>query len=429
MKFILLLIGLMATFFTQAKIDVDFWTTDNGVRVYFVESHELPIVDININFDAGAARDPVGKSGLANLTNYLMLLGAGQYSENQISNLFSDIGSTLGGGIDHDHAKLNIRTLSKKEAFNQTIETFKLVISEPSFDQEIFEREKKNTLSFLEQSNTQPDSLGTNAFIKALFGNHPYAFPQQGTVETIQKLERKDLVDFYNNYYSAQNASIVIVGDVNKTEVKKIVAQLTQDLPKKNHPPIPIVDDTKAQEIMITNPAQQAHLFYGMPSMVRLDKDFYTLYIGNYILGGGGFVSRLTSEVREKNGLVYSVYSYFMPMHQKGPFQISLQTKKEQIDDAFKLVKKVLLDFIENGPTEKELNDAKLNLIGGFPLRLDSNKKISEYLSMMAIYNYPIDYLETFTKNINNVTVNEVKEAFQRRMDMSKFSTVIVGKN
>ena len=157
MKFILLLIGLMATFFTQAKIDVDFWTTDNGVRVYFVESHELPIVDININFDAGAARDPVGKSGLANLTNYLMLLGAGQYSENQISNLFSDIGSTLGGGIDHDHAKLNIRTLSKKEAFNKTIETFKLVISEPSFDQKIFEREKKNTLSFLEQSNTQPD--------------------------------------------------------------------------------------------------------------------------------------------------------------------------------------------------------------------------------------------------------------------------------
>jgi zinc protease len=118
-----------------------------------------------------------------------------------------------------------------------------------------------------------------------------------------------------------------------------------------------------------------------------------------------------------------------MPMHQKGPFQIGLQTKKEQIDDAFKLVKEVVSDFIKNGPTEKELSDAKLNLIGGFPLRLDSNKKISEYLSMMAIYNYPIDYLETFTKNINNVTVNEVKEAFQRRMDMSKFSTVIVGKN
>ena len=429
MKFIFLLIGLISTFIAHAKIDIDFWTTDNGVRVYFVESHELPIVDININFDAGAARDPVGKSGLANLTNYLMLLGAGQFNENQISNLFSDIGSTLGGGVDQDHAKLNIRTLSKKDALNQTIETFKLVISEPRFDQETFEREKKSTISFLEQSMTQPDSLGTNAFKKALFGNHPYAFPEQGMVETIQKLDRKDLVGFYNDYYSSQNASIVIVGDVNKTEVKKIVAQLTQNLPKKNHPSIPAVDTISAQEVMISNPAQQAHLFYGMPSMVRLDEDFYPLYVGNYILGGGGFVSRLTGEVREKNGLVYSVYSYFMPMHQKGPFQIGLQTKKEQIDDAFKLVKEVVSDFIKNGPTEKELNDAKLNLIGGFPLRLDSNKKISEYLSMMAIYNYPIDYLETFTKNINNVTVNEVKEAFQRRMDMSKFSTVIVGKN
>ena len=164
-----------------------------------------------------------------------------------------------------------------------------------------------------------------------------------------------------------------------------------------------------------------------MPSMVRLDKDFYPLYVGNYIVGGGGFVSRLTGEVREKNGLVYSVYSYFMPLNQKGPFQIGLQTKKSQMNDALNLVNQVMKDFIVKGPTKEELKDAKMNLIGGFPLRLDSNKKIAEYISMMAIYNYPIDYLESFANNIDKVTIEDIKDAFQRRIDMSRFSTVIVG--
>ena len=161
--------------------------------------------------------------------------------------------------------------------------------------------------------------------------------------------------------------------------------------------------------------------------MKRGDEDFFPLYVGNYILGGGGFVSRLTEEVREKKGYVYSVYSYFMPMQEKGPFQIGLQTKKEQIDEAFKLVRKVVKDFIDNGPTENELAAAKSNMIGGFPLRLDSNKKIMNYISMMAFYNYPLDYLETFSDKVNSVTTEQIKDAFQRRVILEEFTTVIVG--
>ena len=168
-------------------------------------------------------------------------------------------------------------------------------------------------------------------------------------------------------------------------------------------------------------------MYYGGAVIKRGDPDFFPLYVGNYILGGGGFVSRLTGEVREKKGLVYSVYSYFMPMLELGPFQVGLQTKKDQIDEALTLVKETVKGFIQNGPTEKELEAAKSNMIGGFPLRLDSNKKIIQYISMMAFYNYPLDYLDTFANQVNDVTIEKIKLAFQKRVDMNKFSTVIVG--
>ena len=190
---------------------------------------------------------------------------------------------------------------------------------------------------------------------------------------------------------------------------------------------IPLVSFKKPQEINISHPSKQAHLYYGAPIIKRGDPDFLILYLGNYILGGGGFVSRLTQEIREDRGLAYSVYSYFMPYIEAGPFQIGIQTKKDQVNQAKKLIQETVSNFIKNGPTSKELKRAKDFMIGGFPLRLDSNKSILEYVSMMAFYKYPLDYLDTFTKKIDKITVEEIKSTFQRRVDMSKFSTVIVG--
>jgi len=208
----------------------------------------------------------------------------------------------------------------------------------------------------------------------------------------------------------------------------KFSSEISQGLPSNGkNSQLPKVDKPNVTELSIPHPSSQAHLFYGFPSIKRGDNDFFPLYVGNYILGGGGFVSRLTGEVREKKGYVYSVYSYFMPMQESGPFQIGLQTKKEQIGPAFDLVKKTVKDFITHGPTEKELKAAKDNMIGGFPMRIDSNKKILSYLSMMAFYDYPLDYLETFSDKVNSVTREEIMEAFQRRVKMDEFSYVIVG--
>jgi zinc protease len=182
-----------------------------------------------------------------------------------------------------------------------------------------------------------------------------------------------------------------------------------------------------ASEQRIAHPASQSHILAGAPGMARNDPDYFPLYVGNHILGGGGFVSRLMNEVREKRGLAYSVYSYFMPLKQPGAFQIGLQTKKEQADEALQLVRNTLAEFIAKGPTKKELLAAKQNIIGGFPLRIDSNRKILDYLSIIGFYDLPLTYLDDFTRRVEQVTVAQIRDAFARHINPQAMATVIVG--
>jgi len=410
----------------SAGVKIENWITADGAKVYFVENHNLPMIDISVSFKAGSARDSLKNSGTASFTNHLMLLGSGGIDEVSLANQFTDIGAQLDSSFDRDKSSFSLRTLSEKKDI--AIKLFNQVLHKPDFNENVITREKKRYYASIRQGETEPSSIASKAFMKAIYGNHPYAFPESGTVSTLESIKRSDLKSFYSNYYLSNHLSIVIVGDVDLNAAKEIAEKISLGLP--NNPKAsfyPEVQITEPQEIKISHPSTQAHLYYGGPVVKRGDPDFFPLYVGNYILGGGGFVSRLTGEVREKKGLVYSVYSYFMPMLELGPFQVGLQTKKDQIDEALALVKKPVKDFIQNGPTEKELQAAKSNMIGGFPLRLDSNKKIIEYISMMAFYNYPLDYLDTFADQVNAVTVQKIKAAFQKRVDMNKFSTVIVG--
>ena len=336
------------------------------------------------------------------------------------------MGARLNSSFDQDKSGFSLRTLSDKK--NEAIDLLTLVLHEPNFNTKILEREKKRYIASINQSKTMPSSIASKAFMKALYGKHPYGLSSSGEIDTIKKIRKKDLRTFYKNHYLSNELSIVMVGDISKKEAENIGNKISLGFPeKKMASVIPKVSYKEGQEIKISHPAKQAHLYYGAPIIKRGDPDFLTLYLGNYILGGGGFVSRLTQEIREDRGLAYSVYSYFMPFVEVGPFQIGIQTKKSQVKQAKELIKKTVAEFIKNGPTAQELRRAKDFMIGGFPLRLDSNKKILEYVSMMAFYKYPIDYLETFTNNIDNITAEEIKSAFQRRVDMSKFSTVIVG--
>ena len=417
---------LLLSSFASAALNIQHWESSNGAHIYFIENHDLPIVDINVDFRAGSVMDTKQKSGLASLTNHMIVLGSGGINEEDLANQFIDLGAQLNSSFDQDKSGFSLRTLSEKKS--EAIDLFTLVLHKPNFDGQIIKREKKRYIASINQSETMPESIASKAFMKALYGEHPYSFPSSGELKSIKKINKKDLQDFYKNNYLSNELSVVIVGDISRVEAEDLAYKISAGFPEnKRVKAIPLVNYNKPQDIKISHPSKQAHLYYGAPIIKRGDPDFLTLYLGNYILGGGGFVSRLTQEIREDRGLAYSVYSYFMPYIEAGPFQIGIQTKKDQVNEAKKIIQKTVSEFIKNGPSPKELRRAKDFMIGGFPLRLDSNKSILAYVSMMAFYKYPLDYLETFTNRIDKITAEEIKSAFQRRVDMSKFSSVIVG--
>ena len=407
---------------------IQHWQSASGAKVLFVEDHDIPMLDVAVSFTAGSSFDAPGKSGVASLTHGMLDAGADGLSEDDISRGMADIGAQFSGGFDPDRSSMSLRTLSSAEERDKALDIMARVLQHPVFPEAILTREKTRLISALKEAETKPESIASKAFQKAVFGAHPYALSVP-EITSVEKTAIQDLKDFYQAHYQASGAVVAIMGDVSLAQAEAIAQQLTAQLPVSASPPaLPeVVMKIAANEQRINHPASQSHILIGVPGLARNDPDYFPLYVGNYILGGGGFVSRLMKEVREKRGLAYSVYSYFIPLKQPGAFQIGLQTKKEQADDALQLVRSTLEEFIAKGPTEKELLAAKQNIVGGFPLRIDSNRKILEYLSIIGFYDLPLTYLDDFTRKVEQVTVAQVRAAFARHIDPKAMATVIVG--
>lgn len=420
---------LISALSAHAAVNIQHWQTSSGAEVYFVENHDLPIVDLSVNFAAGSARDTAEKSGLAGITRYMMTLGAAGMSDEVIANKLADIGAVLGGEFDGDRAALKLRTLSSEREQKQALDVFGKILQKPDFPASVLAREKARIISGLEESATQPEGMVNKAFMTALYGSHPYSLDESGEIATVAKLSVADLQAFYQQYYRANGAVIAMMGDLSRAQAEAIAESMASGLPKgPANPAIAQVTYPNAPVTQrIAHPASQSHILLGYPGIKRGDPDLFPLYLGNYVLGGGGFVSRLTEEVREKRGLVYSVYSYFMPMAEVGTFQIGLQTKKEQADEALKIVRATLADFLAKGVTDAELKAAKANVIGGFPMRIDSNSKILDYLAVIGFYKLPLNYLDEYNSKVAAVTAAQIKDAFNRRLKPENFVTVIVG--
>lgn len=424
-----IVVSSLIAFNSNAAVKIQQWQTSTGSEVYFVENHDLPIVDLSVNFAAGSAHDSAEKSGVAGITRYMMTLGAAGMTDEVIANKMADIGAILGGDFDADRSAFKLRTLSSAREQTLALDVFIKILQKPDFPEAVLSREKARIISGLQEAETQPESISSKAFMKAMYGSHPYSLDESGEVATVAKIKREDLQSFYSQYFGAKGAVIAMIGDLTREQANKIAENISSGLPKSVAiaPIPPVAYPTKAIEQRIVHPASQSHILLGYPGIKRGDPDLFPLYVGNYILGGGGFVSRLTEEVREKRGLVYSIYSYFMPMAELGPFQIGLQTKKDQAEEALKLVRETLNNFLQNGVTEKELKAAKDNIIGGFPMRIDSNGKILDYLSVIGFYKLPLSYLDDYNAKVAAVTTAQIKEAFNRRLKAENFVTIIVG--
>ncbi|HQX07167.1 MAG TPA: pitrilysin family protein [Zoogloea sp.] len=420
------LVLTLATLSAQAGLTIQSWTTANGTRVYFVESRALPIVDVQVDFRAGGTEVAPGKAGLAGLTRGLLDAGAGELDEDAIANRVADLGAQIGGGADMDRASVSLRTLSSPAEREGAVALLATLIQRPTFPAAAVEREKSRSIAGLKESDTQPDAILSRRFAAAVFPDHPYG--RLPSADSMASLNREDLVDFHRRHYTAAGAVVSIVGDVSRSEAEAIATRLTGALPVGEAPVQP-ADATLAvgQTIRVPHPSAQAHIAVGQPGIRRGDPDFFPLVVGNYILGGGGFVSRLTREVREKRGYAYSVYSYFSPQRSAGPFQIGLQTKGSQADDALKVVSETLGTFLKDGPTEGELKAAKENLVNGFALRLDSNRKMLEQVAVIGSYGLPLDYLDTYRAKVSAVTAAQIRDAFRRHVSPERLVTVVVG--
>jgi zinc protease len=412
--------------------NIQTWKTKNGAKVLFVPTMQLPMLDLRVTFDAGAARDG-DKPGLALITNSMLdqgaQLGDNKLNSDDIAERFDSIGARFSTSSLKDMALLSLRSLTDTEILNQSLETFMAVLHAPTFPKRDFERTKKQMLIGLKAEAQSPGSIASKLFYKNLFGGHPYSSSTTGSKKSLKSIPIADLKQFYKKFYVAKNAVIVMVGKLELSQATKIAENISKGL-ATGEKAIALTETTKFPEAKIVSeqfPSSQTHILMGNIGLKRGDKDYYALYIGNHILGGSGFTSRIVNEIREKRGLAYSSYSYFVPMRVNGPFTVGMQTKNEQTDEALKILNEVLVKFINEGPTAEELENSKLNTSGGFPLRIDSNREIVEYLAMIGFYDLPLNYLGTFVDNINALTLEQVKDAFKRRIDPTKFLTVIVG--
>ncbi len=408
-------------------LSIEVWET-NGARVMYVYAPELPMVDVRVIFTAGSARD-AGKPGLSNMTNLLLNHGAGQWDTNQIAERFDGVGAQYSASARRDSAFVGIRSLTEKQWLKTALDTLATIIQKPRFEKSELDRERKRLQVALSSQEESPGSIANIAFYKEIYGDHPYASQTIGNKQSIKAITRDDLSGFYKQYYVARNAIVVIVGAVDKSQASKIAKQLVDPLEKGEvAAALPEVVAVKQSRLInIKHPSTQTTIMVGHEGNYRGDPDYFPLYVGNHILGGSGFGSRIVKEIREKRGLAYSSYSYFSPMQRKGPFVMGLQTKNEQAKEAHEALMQILTKYINEGPTPDELDHSKKNITGGFPLKLDSNKDILGYVAMIGFYNLPLDYLKNFNSNVEKVTIEKIRDAFKRRVHPDRMITVKVG--
>ncbi len=410
-----------------ATPQIQHWQSPSGARVYFVEDHGLPMLDVAVDFPAGSGFDVAGKVGVAHLAYGMLDLGAQDLSEDDIARKLADVGAQMSGQFDEDRAGLRLRTLSNAEERDVALDILARCLQHPLFQEPVLAREKARLIAALKEAETQPESIADKAFDKAVFGAHPYGWHTE--VPDVEKIQRAELESFYHAHYGANHAVVSLMGDITRAQAEAIAQRLTADLPAGGADAriAPVMIRIKPSEQRIAHPATQSHILIGTPGIARNDEDYFPLYVGNYILGGGGLVSRLSEQVRERNGYSYSVYSYFFPMRMNGPFVVGLQTRNVSAPAALKLVHQVLDKFVAEGPTAQELQAAKKHISGSFPLRLDSDRKIADNLAVIAFYGLPLTYLDDFVAHVEAVTTDQIRDAFRRRVHPDRMLTVIVG--
>lgn len=418
---------------------IEMWQHPSGARVALVASPAIPMLDVRVEFDAGSRRDPAGQAGLASAAALMSARGVSAVGpqaaldENQLAESWMDLGAQWSVSAGTDRLSASLRTLTAPDVLPGALALAARQLAYPRFDQGyaagIWQRERERLSAAWQNASTQPDTIAQRRFAQAVYGDHPYGF--DANPDTLARVTVADMHTWWQRHVRACDARVSLVGAVDRAQAEAIVTQLLAGIQRPQCEPLPAVPEVKALQAAsdqrVPMDTAQAHVFLGQPGHRRADPDFFPLLVGNYVLGGGGFVSRLTTEVREKRGLTYGVYSYYAPGMHAGAFTVGLQTRRDQADQALALVRQVVAGFVSDGPTDAELQAAKDNLVNGFALRIDTNRKLLDNVANIAWYGLPADYLQTWTQRIGAVTVADVHRAFQRVLQPGAMASVVVG--
>ena len=428
-KTIYFLIIMTQANLTQADVEISKYVTKNGVEILYTKSENIPMIDIKITFDAGSNKDGELK-GLSMLTHSLLDEGTSKMNSEAIASAFESTGAIFSTSVNKDKSSVSLRSLADKKYLEPSVKMLLKILSDSVFPKSEVILQKERTLSSISEDKSDPSEVSSNLFFKEIYGNYAYGFPSIGSEESIEKIKRKDIINFYKENINSSNASIAIVSSLSKKDIinlsEKISKSLSFSSQKKN-----VLNNfqknNKKKYIFKKFNSEQAHIYIGGQSIKRGSKNHLPLYVGNYIFGGSGFSARLMKELRVKRGLTYGVYSYIYPMKNIGPFVVGIETKAEQAQESVRLIHKMLKEFHANGPTDKELTHAKEAIINGFPLRIDSNQDILNYLSMINYYDLPINYLNTFIDKISKITKKDILRAFKEEIDVNNLITLVVG--
>jgi zinc protease len=411
------------------RVPIESWALDNGARVLYVHRPELPMMSLEVVFDAGSARDPAGKFGLSALTARMLDQGAGDLSADEFARRIDALGLKFGAGNGRDQLSVEVTSLTEDDTTEQAWRLLTAALTRPAFSERALARERSRLLTAIRRDKEDPQRVAVKAFFRTVYGDHPYAHPSEGVPADLKAIDRADLRAFAEDHFVGGNATIAVVGAMPRPAVDRLLEATLGRLPAGEAPPaLPEVPAlAQAEQVFIEKDVSQAHVLMGQPGTTRDAADYYPLLVGNYSLGGGGFSSRLMSVVREKHGLSYSVFSTFSPLVRRGPFVAGLQTANANVPKALSLLEREVATFVEEGPRADEVDAAQRYLTGSFPLKLESNQDLKGQLATMGFYGLGEDYLDRYLARVRAVDAAGITRAMQDRLDPGRMVTVIVG--
>lgn len=429
------LVAGMACMTVQASVAIEHWTEPSGARVALIRLSNLPMVDVQVDVDAGSRRDPEALTGLASAATLMLTHSVRAHGEqpgmdeNDVAEAWADLGAQFGVSTTSDRMSVRLRSLSQPHLAQAAMDLATKQLAYPAWDAQAWERDRLRLIAAWEDSQHQPDVQASRQFQQAVFGTHPYG--REPTPDHWQRISVDAMSSFYRQHALACNARVSVVGDVSREQAQAWVQQLLAAWAPHGCPTLPAVAEVQplaqAQDIRIPAPSSQAHIWVGQPGIARADPDFFPVVVGNHILGGSGFTSRLMQEIREKRGLTYGVYSFFSPGLNVGLFGANMQTRPDQAQQALDLMQSEIRRFVEQGPTPQELADAQQSLVQGFVLRIDTNRKLLDNLASILWNDLPMDYLDHWTQRIQAVTREHIQAAFTRVLQPDRMVTVVVG--